>query len=166
MMMDSVQLARKYQIRLPKDLILFYRSLATLEHICRRLDPNFTFIQFGSRFSKLLIRRKFTVESISKDFLRMVDGLRSLSSDLPLQLKHLLTKLEENSLFPQLTGIEKALERYEQSQLALSASVIFSGMLIGASITSAVSPQSWLVWVLWPLALAFGGYALSLFRRR
>ncbi|TVQ79738.1 MAG: AarF/ABC1/UbiB kinase family protein [Bradymonadales bacterium] len=156
LMMDSVQLAHKYQIRLPKDLILFYRSIVTLEHCCRRLDPDFTFSQFGRSFSRLMIRKRFSLDSLSKDFLRMIDGLRSLSSDLPLQLKHLLTKLEENSLFPQLKGIEEALLASEKRNRALALSVILSGLLISSALLLALQPQHPLNWVLWPLTGVVG----------
>lgn len=165
MMMDSVQLAHKYQIRLPKDLILFYRSLVTLEHICRRLDPDFTFIQFGGRFSRLLLRRKFSFESISKDLLRLLDGLRSVSSDLPLQLKHLLTKLEENRLFPQLRGIERALERSQKGQKTIALSILSASAFVGACLLSSLEAPAPLTYAAWPLSLSLLLYSFFLIRR-
>jgi len=164
MMMDSVRLAHRYQIRLPKDLILFYRSLVTLEHACRRMDPEFTFIQFGARFSRVLIKRRFSFENITKDALRVVDGLRSISTDLPLQLKHLLTKLEENSLFPQLSGIEKNLKHYHESNRAIAVSVIFSGILFSSVLITALQPGHWMKWPLWFFTAAIGLYFAILIR--
>lgn len=166
MMLDSISIAKKYRIRLPRDLIMFYRSIVTLEGMGRKLDPNFKFIDFGSKFGKRILKRRFSAENITQDILKAIEGFRSLSTELPGQLKSLMYKIENDSLFPQFQKFEEGLKAFRRSNQTMALSVIFFGCVLSASIMSASTPESYLVPILWITALLIGLTALiTLFRK-
>lgn len=151
MMMDSVQIAQKYRLRLPRDLIQFYRAVVTLEHAGRTLDPNFTFLSFGSEFSKKLVQNRLSSENLGRDLFRLFEGIRSLGTEIPSQLKNILYKLESDSLFP-MDGFNSGIRTFKRSNQLLSFCILGFGSFLSASILSAFQPESLLIWPLWALS--------------
>jgi len=145
MMQESLLIAQKHKIRLPRDLILFFRAVVTLEHIGRSLDPDFKFSEFGQKFSREIIRRQFSTQNLSRDLLKGLEGLRSL----PGAVRSLAHKLESDALFPQLEGLEKGLQSFKRSNQLLALSVIFMASLVGTSLLSALAPDHLMIWPLW-----------------
>ncbi|PIR23290.1 MAG: hypothetical protein COV44_03675 [Deltaproteobacteria bacterium CG11_big_fil_rev_8_21_14_0_20_45_16] len=146
MMLDSIQIARKYEVKLPRDLILFYRAVVTLEFLGRSIDPEFTFLKFGTRFSKKLIQRKLSTENVMRDLFRFVEGLRSLSTDIPSQLKIILNRLETDG---GLDRYSEGIQAFKRTNKILALSIILFGLIIGASIISSFQPQHFAVLPLW-----------------
>ena len=152
MMLASIQIAHKYHVQLPRDLIMFYRAVVTLEHVGRTLDPDFTFQNFGSKFAKRMIQNRFNAQNISRDLFRFFEGVRSFGTEIPSQLKSILYKLDSESFFPQLDQLSEGLRSFKRSNQILSMSVIFLAFLLSATLLSSFQPQSLLVWPLWILS--------------
>lgn len=136
MMLDSIQIARKYQVQLPRDLILFYRAAVTLEHVGRVIDPDFTFLNVGSRFGKQLIQSRLSVENVSRDLFRFIESLRSLGTEFPGQLKTIMNKIEADELFPQSSVFSEGFRKFQKSNQLLATSIVSFGLLLSASILS------------------------------
>lgn len=166
MMYDSINIARKYHIQLPRDLIAFYRAAVTLEHVGRTLDPNFTFLNLGTRFAKKMIARRLSSENLTRDLYRLFDGLRSLGTEVPGQLKNILYRLESDDLLSQGKDFRQGIQTFKRSNQLLSLSLMCFGGIIGASILTALTPDSAATIILW----AFTGFlfllsAVQFFRR-
>ncbi len=145
MMHESLNIAQKHKIRLPRDLILFFRAVVTLEHIGRSLDPDFRFSEFGKKFSKEIIKRQLSTQNISRDLLRGLEGIRSL----PGAIRSLAHKLESDELFPHFEGLEKGLQSFKRSNQLLAMSVIFMATLVGTTLLTALAPDHPMIWPMW-----------------
>ena len=166
MMMDSIEIARRNQIKPPRDLILFYRSLVTLEAAGRLIDPQFDFIKFGTRFSKILIQRRFSSDNLKKDLFRALEGLFILGTEIPTQLKGLLYRIETDSLFPQLSRLEEGVKEFKRSHQILSLAIALFGMLLSSSILSQNPSYEVLPLILWTLTGVLGIFFLIRLLRR
>lgn len=160
MMQESLVIAQKHRIRLPRDLISFFRAVVTLEHIGRTIDPEFNFLEFGSNFSKEIFKRQFSRKKITRELFRTFDSLRSL----PSALRSLAMRLEHNDLFPQFQGLENGLRVLKRSNQLLSLAIVFFGLSLSATMLTIFLPDHFLSLVLWILAglCLIGGSILSL----
>lgn len=149
MMLDSIQIARKYQVQLPRDLILFYRAAVTLEHVGRVIDPDFTFLNVGARFGKQLIQSRLSVENVSRDLFRFIENLRSLGTEFPGQLKTIMNKIEADELFPQSSVFSEGFRKFQNSNQLLATSIVCFGFLLSASILSNNAGNEQLSLALW-----------------
>src|SRR5690606_18633622 len=86
LLLDSARIARRHQVQVPRELILVYRSLMTLEHIGRKLDPDFEFLRYGEKFAKSLVKRRFSGEELYRDLIKMAEGFRSFGTEFPSQI--------------------------------------------------------------------------------
>jgi ubiquinone biosynthesis protein len=146
--LEVLSLAQKHRIRLPRDLILFFRAVVTLEHVGRSLDPDFRFSDFGQTFSKEILRRQFSAQNISRDLLRGLEGLRLL----PGVIRTLAHKLETDELFPSQDGLEKGFLSLKRSNQLLASILLFTGFLMSSVFVSAMIPGHFAEPVLWALA--------------
>ena len=162
LLLDSTRIARKFQVKLPRDLIMFYRSLVTLEHIGRKLDPDFEFITYGQKFAKTLLKRRFSSEEIIRDIFKMVEGLRSLGTDLPTQLKHLLQKVENDEIGLSAEAIQPIVNEFKQTQRIQFFSFLSFSCLLVASLFSIFKPEHLLVWPLWIFSLMSIGILIKM----
>lgn len=166
LMQDSIRMARKYQIQLPRDLILFYRAAVTLEHVGRILDPQFTFLNVGSKFAKRLIQNRLKVDNLSRDIYRTLEGLRSLGTEVPTQLKSLLSKLDSENIFSLGDEFSAGLKTFRKSNQLLSLSIFLFGAFISTSLLTSFQPNHILIYPLWVLCALVGlVFGLFLLRR-
>lgn len=156
MLYDSTKIARRHRIRLPRDLVLFFRSLITLENIGRRLDPHFDFMSYGARFSKLVIRKRFAPDILIKDLMRTVDGLRSLGVELPTFIRALNRQIESNASERHQKRMERNIQTVRRSIRQVGISLLCFGALLSASLLSGLSPHHFLVWPLWIIGGGLG----------
>lgn len=154
LLLDSTTIARKFQVKLPRDLIMFYRSLMTLEALGRKLDPEFEFITYGKKFAQSLIRRRFSADEIFRDLFKTIEGLRSLGTEFPTQLKTLIQRMEQKDSIFDSQATEQTLQEMRKANRLISLSVMFFGALVSASLLSALKPEFAGTTILWILASA------------
>lgn len=162
MMLESIEIARKCQIRPPRDLILFYRSVVTLEAIGRMIDPEFDFLSFGTKFSRVLIQKRFSAENLKRDLFKAFEGLYTLGTEVPTQIKSLLYKIETDSLFPQLSRLDEGIKAFRRSNQLMSLAVVLLGLLVSSTILSQSEASTALSWIMWCATAGMG--VIFLFR--
>ncbi len=162
LLLDSTRIARKYQVRVPRDLILFYRSIITLEAIGRKLDPDFEFMAYGQKFAKNLVRRRFTSDELLKDLFKTFDGLRSLGTELPSQVRHIVQRLEssEGGLgFSQ----EALVQSLKKMSLIQNLSSLTGLSFVGSAVLSALRPGHFFEVPAWIISTLLLGTLLFVF---
>lgn len=126
-LMESTRLAQKYHIRLPRDLVLFYRSLMTLEHIGRKLDPDFEFLTYGRKFAQTLLINRYSPEEILRDLFKTVEAWRSLGTEFPHQLKNMARQWDREQIVSSqelLVRLERTQRLYLWALLALAVALV------------------------------------------
>lgn len=156
-MLDSTRIARKYQVRVPQDLVLFYRSIMTLESLGRKLDPDFEFVGYGQMFAKTLMRRRFSYDEIWRDVVKTFEGFRTLGTELPVQMQTLVQRLDQGDLFLGGKQADEFKKTFERSMRLHAFGYLSSGFLVSAVLMNAYRPDD-----RWGLAL-WGGAMLSIF---
>ncbi|MBN8554107.1 MAG: AarF/ABC1/UbiB kinase family protein [Deltaproteobacteria bacterium] len=162
LLLDSTRIARKFQVKLPRDLIMFYRSLVTLEHIGRKLDPDFEFITYGQKFAKTLLKRRFSSEEIVRDVFKMLEGLRSLGTEFPSQLKHLLQKIENDEIGLSAEALQPIVNEFKRTQKIQALSFLSFCFLMTATLMSIFKPEHFFVWSLWIFSLMSVGILIKM----
>jgi ubiquinone biosynthesis protein len=166
-LIESTKIARRYGVKLPRDLIMFYRSLVTLEHIGRKLDPDFDFLTYGQKFAQTLVKRRLSADELLRDFFKTLEGIRALGTELPVQLKSLMKKMDSGEFSVGGEASEKALKEFQKTHRLTILSFFTLVLIVCASLISAVRPESPALLPLWigSLAAAFA-LLLSLFKRK
>lgn len=131
LLLDSTAVASRHGLMLPSELVLFFKSIVSLEGMGRMIVKDFDFLTYSLEFAKEIVqvpvdpRRMFTDASV------VARDMNSLVSALPRQIKQVLRRLND----PDFT-VRVRSDDIEALRKTIHASswVIFMGLVISSII--------------------------------
>lgn len=135
---EVLQLARKNKIKLPRNLGLFTKTLANLEGVARKLNPELNLLAEVKPLMTDIFRRQIIGEAPIPTLLRTILDFKSLFLQSPRQLELLLDRLGTETLqwnisVKQLDSLRRSMD---DSANRLSFSIVVGSLIMGAAIIS------------------------------
>lgn len=174
-LMDSSAIAAKHKVRLPPDLILFFKSVVTIEGMGHQIIEDFDLLPYVTEFAKDLIQVYMNPKKIFEGAYSFGRESATLIIDAPRQIKQLLRKFNNPDLalkfdFKNFDQFRRTIESsFNTIYLGLlSASLVIAGSIIQVFNKAEVAmPVT--TWVFYGLALllsltAFFRYILRSWR--
>jgi ubiquinone biosynthesis protein len=136
---EILQLARTNKIKLPRNLGLYAKSLANLEGVARKFNPQFNLLEEVKPLMTDLFRRQLLGSTPLPTLLRTVLDLKSLSLQTPRQIESLLDRLSSETLQINFNvrEIDSLRRSVDDSANRLSFSILVGSLIMGAAIISA-----------------------------
>ncbi len=136
LMMDATGVAASYKIILPSELVMFFKSIMSIEGMGRIIVKDFDFLAYSLEFASELIQNRYEPQRIAKNMSLVLRDTNSLVATFPRQLKQLLRRLNSpnfsvNFASSDLRDLNRTLERGSN---LLFWGLIAAGLIIGASI--------------------------------
>ncbi len=133
---DFGRIAARHGAPMPRELIMFLRTLVSFEGISTRLDPNFDIFATCQKFAGELVSHMYSKENLQRQGLMIARDMANLARSAPRQIRSLLrTAIEGNAVLnvesESLRGLTVAVNR-AVSRLAIS--IIIGALLIASSI--------------------------------
>jgi ubiquinone biosynthesis protein len=147
MMQDLFDVAMRYNIVLPADMMLMGKALATIDgvarDVCPEIDPMTAMRPF---IIKLYMERISDPAFFARDFMRAAEEALFLIRHLPKDLRLLLKKLRQGDLQINVKDAGRAeyLKERNRAQNRLASSVLI-GSLILSSVYAITHPVNYLV---------------------
>ncbi len=140
---NSIEVARKSGIKMPAHLVLFGKSLVTMDGFCREIDPDFNVIQNAKPYVRKILQSKLSYTNLKKETknaaLQMYSGL----SKFPQYTKNFSRKFD--ILEKQVTGIDNNIKyfnkTFRQMSKLLSVTFIFATFFISSVLLVDFGPQ-------------------------
>ena len=134
LLMDSTAVAARHRLVLPSELVLFFKSIVTVEGMGRTIIEDFNLLDHAMEFAKELASTKYAPERIRNDILHFGRDSAALMKGLPRQIKQFVRKVNHPDFAFHLSLVE--LEELKRS-IETSSNILFLGLIIGALIVSA-----------------------------
>jgi len=146
---EILQKARANHLRIPGNMGLYAKTIANLEGIARKLDPEFNFSDQVKPLMTDLFRRQLIGEAPLQALLRTALDLKTLGLQSPRQVEVLLERVTTETLqwnlnVRDMDGLRRSLD---DSANRLSLSVLVGGLIMGAAITLSKGGTGLLFWV-------------------
>lgn len=129
LLMDSAGIAAKHRIIVPSELMLFFKSMISIESLGRQMIRDFDFLKYSLEFAGELVKTKYEPKRVVKDLTDLARDASSLVYDLPRQLKQLLRKINSPDFIAKLR-IENTREIVRSIKSV--GDLTFMGLLIGS----------------------------------
>jgi ubiquinone biosynthesis protein len=129
LLLDSTVIASKHGLVLPPELVMFFKSLISIEGMGRMILRDFDFLSYSLEFAKELVVAKVDPRKMFSDASVVARDLNSLIAFLPRQLKQALRRLNDPDFHLQVRISE--FESLGHS-IERSAWIIFWGLVISA----------------------------------
>jgi len=129
LLMDSTSVASKHGLILPSELVMFFKSIVSLEGMGRMILKDFDFLTYSLEFAKDLVLVKMEPKRMFSDASVLARDVNSLVAFLPRQIKQVLRRLNDPDFQLQIRSSDlDALRR----SVDRGSWVIFWGLIMAA----------------------------------
>jgi ubiquinone biosynthesis protein len=133
-LLKSSSIAARHHVQVPTELMLYFKSLVSIEGLGNKIQRDFDFLQYALQFAGDLIKMQYDPNRMMHDLGQLARESRSLVNSLPRQLNFLLRKINSpaHTFKLQVQDIQDLKRSVE-----LSFNLLFLGLLMGTLILSA-----------------------------
>lgn len=112
LLMESTGVASRHGLILPAELVLFFKSIVSLEGMGRMILSDFDFLSYSMEFAQELVVARMEPKRMLSDASVMARDVNSLLSTLPRQIKQVLRRLNDPDFSIQIRSADlEALRR-------------------------------------------------------
>ncbi len=135
---EVLQVARNNKIRLPSNLGLYAKTLANLEGVTRKFNPEVNLLDEIKPLLTDVFRRQLLGANPLQSLLRTALDLKSLSLQSPRQIELLLDRVTSETLQwnISLRGLDGLRRTMDDSANRLSFSILVGSLIMGAALIS------------------------------
>jgi ubiquinone biosynthesis protein len=160
MLFRLLRLLNEHNARFPTHLIWLFKSVATLEDVSRKIDPEFRMLEFSRPYARRLILRQFGPRRQAREvYFSSLDTL-NLLKDLPYDLSIILDQFKKGRAKIEfehvgLEPIRKTIDRVSHHialTLLIAALIISSSLIVLSKLPPLIGEMP---------VLAFAGYIVS-----
>lgn len=135
MIQDCLDLITKYHLCLPSGIFLLAKSLATIQKVAERLNPDIPFAKLIIPYAKEVVMNQFSARKLAAELYQTLKGYSTLLKTAPGDISEILYKLKQGEIkhelqFTDMVEIQKML-RNIASRLAYA--ILLVGLFIGAT---------------------------------
>lgn len=132
-MFESTSIAARHQLQLPRELILFFKSLMGMESLGKLLIQDFDFLSYSLEVAKELVKNRYEPKRIATEITSVIRESQGLIYEMPRQLRNFFRKVNSPNFavqmnVPQLEETKRAIET--------SSNILFLAIIIGSLIMS------------------------------
>ncbi len=136
LLLDSTVVAARYGLVMPSELILFFKSIVTIEGMGRIIMGDFDFMAYSLEFASELVKSRYDGAKLLKEASYLSRDVNSLVAVLPRQLRRIFRRLgnPDWKLSVSISEVEDLRRSVEKS-----ANLTFLGLVIaGLTVSSAL----------------------------
>jgi|688.fasta_scaffold71472_2 ubiquinone biosynthesis protein len=96
LLLQSTGIAARHNLKVPRELMLLFRAIMTIDGLAKKLDPNFDILQLGNRLAKEVVASRYSKDRVTKDLIILARDLQDTLETFPKLLKRFLRKWSHN----------------------------------------------------------------------
>ncbi|RYZ70880.1 MAG: AarF/ABC1/UbiB kinase family protein, partial [Proteobacteria bacterium] len=93
LLMDSTAIAGKHRLILPSELMLFFKSIVTVEGMARRITSDFNLLDHALEFAEEIVRTRYSADRLKEEVTLFSRDATQLLKGLPRQLKQFIRRV-------------------------------------------------------------------------
>ncbi|MDI3480884.1 MAG: ubiquinone biosynthesis protein [Tepidanaerobacteraceae bacterium] len=133
---QMLEMARKYQIKVPSELALLAKTLITLEGILATLAPNLSIIEIAEPYVKEALRQSYSIKALKTNIYNSLNRIRAYGWGLPRHSMKIMEMIERGEI--QLTlkheKLDRLISRLDIISNRLAFSIIVASLIMGSSL--------------------------------
>ena len=137
LLLESSRVAAKHHVVLPSELMMFFKSMVTIEGLARMVRDDFDMLPFVKEFSKDLFKNKISATELFSDVGFQMKEWTSLLEILPKEIKTHMRKLNQPGYADpvELKGLQQVNQTIYQSGRLIFVGLVISALTIGGAMT-------------------------------
>ncbi len=95
-LLQSTGTAVRHNLTVPRELMLLFKAILTIEALGRKLEPNFDILSVGNRLAKQLVTARYRPDRLAQDMLIIGRDVQGLLETGPRLFRRFLKKWSQN----------------------------------------------------------------------
>ncbi len=95
-LLRSTSIAVKHHLQVPRELMLLFKAILTIESLGKRLEPTFDILRVGNTLARQAIAVRYSRDRITRDLILIGRDLQGLAESLPRILRRFLGTWSQN----------------------------------------------------------------------
>ena len=133
---EMIEVALKYQVKIPPDYTLMIKALLTIETVGKQLDPELNAVEEAKPMIAAILKERWNPRRFVADAVRNIKTLSLTFKEFPVQLHQILDELRQGKLRIEFEHVH--LERFiimiDTASNRIAASLVIAALIIGSSI--------------------------------
>lgn len=140
-MFESTSIAARHHLQLPRELMLFFKSLMGMESLGKLLVMDFDFLSYSLEVAKELVKNRYEPKRIATQITSVLRESQGLIYEMPRLLRNFFRKVNNPNFAIQMNvpQIEDTKRAIETSSNILFLAIIIGSLIISSSILVAVT---------------------------
>jgi ubiquinone biosynthesis protein len=133
---EMVDVAMKYQVKIPPDYTLMIKALLTIENIGKQLDPDLNAIEEAKPMVTMILKDRWNPRRFVSESLVNAKNLSLTLKELPDQLHQILEELRQGKLRIEFEHVhlERLIMMLDTASNRITAGLVLASLIIGSSI--------------------------------
>lgn len=160
-LMNSSSVATKNHIALPTELMMFFKSIVTIEGLSRKIIKDFDFLNYALEFAMQLAKNQYDPDKLTQEFLEVLRDSKNLFYILPRQIRQALRKINHPSFALKLDilGLKEVPRAIDRFSIMLYWGLIVASLIARATYMLSQPTRSFIFNI---PTFSFVGYALAI----
>lgn len=160
LLMASSGIAARHHVKVPTELMMFFKSIVAIEGLGRKITGDFDFLKYAVEYSNEIGKYHMDPLKIGGELSTLLRESRSLLSSLPRQFNFFIRKLNSphHSFSLKIDDINDFKKTFEASVNLLFLGIIIGALILSSSLIYSHPTQN----IIYGMpALSFIGYIIS-----
>ena len=148
---EVMPIAFRHRLRLPSELWLLGKTLAMMEGVGLKLDPDFDIFEVARPYVRAFVRQMTSPWVLGRRLLKGASDWNELFLELPRRVPRLLDQVEDGGMLLnlQLRGVDTWLARLDHIVNRLAISILVAAFIISLAmlLPSYLETRGWGFWV-------------------
>ncbi len=163
LLLRSTAIAAKHNLQVPRELMLLFKAIVSIEALGKKLEPEFDILQVGYRQARSVITQRYSKERLFKDLLVIGRDVQLLVERVPRVGKRFLRQWAQNGFAfetrsPDTARLAKAFRQFTYHMVACLFSLSLTALGL---VTLVLDRGPWVFGVpVWSFLAFFGAFSI------
>jgi ubiquinone biosynthesis protein len=133
---EMVEVALKYQVKIPPDYTMMIKALLTIENIGKQLDPDLNAIEESKPMVTMILKERWNPRRFFAESMVNFRNLSLTLKEFPVQLHQILEELRQGKLRIEFEHVhlERFIMMLDTASNRITAGLVIASLIIGSSI--------------------------------
>lgn len=136
LLQQLMEIVSHHRLRMPADLFLMMKTLASMESIGLCLDPDFEMLTQAGPFIQRVKKQQLRPKRLAGDILKSSTEILRLIQEIPGELRELLRQVKQGKVRMEFEhqGLEPMLATYDRISNRIAFSIVIGALIIGSAL--------------------------------
>ncbi len=95
-LLRSTSIAVRHKLQVPRELMLLFKAILTIESLGKRLEPGFDILSIGHHLARQALAVRYSREKVTRDLILIGRDIKSLAEILPRTIRRFVNHFSQN----------------------------------------------------------------------